>query len=235
MRCGGLDQCITTTRSGWARFAAIFVAGMPDVLEARITSGPTMLFVLRVDLLLELELLGDGFDHEFDAVQGLRHRAYVASPSRRRPTASPADRGRPRPGHSRPSLAPAASALVSYSVTCIPARARTAPMPGSHRSGAHHGDATESCSCRFLLLLPGLSCTWMARQTRSGVSGSSVTGTPASATAVAMAADDSGEGPFAAALRTERPGAVGVLDDHAGRFQRAGPPGMGRGTREDCR
>ena len=40
MRWGGLDQCITTTRSGCCRSAAILVAGMPDVLEAMTTSGP---------------------------------------------------------------------------------------------------------------------------------------------------------------------------------------------------
>ena len=58
----------------------------------------------------------------------------------------------------------------------------------------------------------------MRRQTRSGVSGSSFIGTPASATAVAMAADDARERALAAALGPEGPGPVAVLDDDAGRL-----------------
>ena len=36
IRCGGFDQCMPTTRSGWAQAVAIFVIGMPEVFDARI-------------------------------------------------------------------------------------------------------------------------------------------------------------------------------------------------------
>ena len=78
MRWGGLDQCMTTTRSGCCRLAAIFVAGMPDVFEARTTSGPTCCSYLGVRPLLELEVLGDGLDHELGAREGIGDLAHVA-------------------------------------------------------------------------------------------------------------------------------------------------------------
>src|ERR1700709_572688 len=72
--CGGFDQCMPTTRSGFCRFAAIFVIGMPDVFRARSGCGGgggrvggAGLLELGEQLLLELELLGRRLDHQLAA------------------------------------------------------------------------------------------------------------------------------------------------------------------------
>ena len=64
IRCGGFDQCMPTTRSGCSQVAAIFVIGMPDVFDARIASAADVLLELGEQLLLEVEPLGRGLDHE---------------------------------------------------------------------------------------------------------------------------------------------------------------------------
>ena len=39
IRCGGFDQCMPTTREGSEQTSAIFVIGMPEVLEERMAPG----------------------------------------------------------------------------------------------------------------------------------------------------------------------------------------------------
>ena len=49
--------------------SAIFVIGMPDVLEARTASRRDVLLELRKDLVLQLELLGHRLEDELGAVE----------------------------------------------------------------------------------------------------------------------------------------------------------------------
>ncbi len=72
------------TRSGCSSPSAIFVIGMPEVLEARIASGADVLLELREDLLLQLELLGHGLDHEVRALERGGEVVVEAEPSRPR-------------------------------------------------------------------------------------------------------------------------------------------------------
>ena len=158
--------------------------GIPEVFEAMTASSASMLLVLGERLLLQLELLRDRLEHELGALQRRRevgleaHRAALArSPPSRSST--------PRASSSQLFARSSASSLTSYSATSIPARSSTAPIPGPIVP------VPITAPGSTLVISPSSSCSMLsecARHTRSGVNGSSFIGTPASASAVAIAA-----------------------------------------------
>src|SRR5262249_25656383 len=140
-----------------------------------------VLFELREDLLLELELLGYGLEHEIGTLERRRELGLEAD-------APTVDLRRLQSlEHALAELHPGLGALPGL----LPHDADRRLDPGARQhcahARAHRARANHSCSLHFGHL-PSFFSSWILRQTLSGVSGSSDTGTPASATAVAMAA-----------------------------------------------
>ena len=155
---------------------------MPEVFDASTASVGDVLLELLEDLVLELELLGDRLEHEVGALERRREVGLEAErPAVLLRRVEPVEHAL-RHRHAALRALERLLGLTSYSAVSMPARASTAPMPGPHRPGADHRCAS------YLGHVPSSFSSWIRRQTRSGVNGSSVIGTPASARAVATAA-----------------------------------------------
>ena len=71
IRCGGFDQCMPTTRPGTRVTDASSLMGMPEVLEARMTSSPTCASSSWKTCCLSVLLLGHRLHDEVGAVERL--------------------------------------------------------------------------------------------------------------------------------------------------------------------
>ena len=154
---------------------------------------------LREHLVLELELLGDGLDHEVRARRAPR-RDRSRSGSSRRP------RARRRAGRARRrELGAGLRALERLGADVVERRLD----PGAREHGSHARGPSFRCRSPLhvsLCHLPSSFSSWMRRQTRSGVSGSSVIGTPASASALTIAAGTAASAPSPQPLAPYGPG-----------------------------
>ena len=170
-----------TTRPGWAQTVAIFVIGMPDVFDASTASSRDVLLELREDLVLQLELLRHRLEHEVRALE----RGGEVGLEAKRPTVllRRVESLEHAFSHRHSALCTFERLLGDVEERRLDARA------GEHRSHARaHRPGADHCCASYLGHLPSSFSSWIRRHTRSGVSGSSVMGTPASATAVATAA-----------------------------------------------
>ncbi len=141
-----------------------------------------MLLELAEHLLLQLELLGNGLEHHVHPVQRRRQVALEADPPAVRSLAAEALEDAARELHAL--LRPLERLLGDVIESHLEAGAlkhRAHPRP--HGPGADHRGAPQLAHLRRASLV-----SLIRRHTRSGVNGSSVMGTPASASAVAIAA-----------------------------------------------
>ena len=129
MMCGGLDQCMPTTRPGSDRPSWILVMGMPEVSEASTQSGPTTASIWRKTSILSSSFSGTvSMTRSAPATQAARLSMIAISPALRS--------GRPRRVSTPAAISKPFGALArcpasaSKAVTLMPARARVAAMPG---------------------------------------------------------------------------------------------------------
>ena len=140
-----------------------------------------VLLELREHLVLQLELLRHGLEHEVGAFErGGQVGLEAERPAVLLRGVEPFEHAL---GHRHAALRALERLLADVVERRLDARA------GEHRTHAGaHRPRPDHCCASYLGHDPSFFSSWIRRHTRSGVSGSSVTGTPASATAVATAA-----------------------------------------------
>ena len=140
-----------------------------------------VLLELRKYLVLELDLLRHGLEHE---VRAFERRGQVGLEAER-PTVLL--RGLEPFEHALRHRHAALRALERLLRDVVERRLDARAGEHCTHAGAHR-PRSDHCCASYLGHAPSFFRSWIPRHTRSGVSGSSVTGTPVSATAVATAA-----------------------------------------------
>ncbi len=139
----GLKKCMPTTRSGLLAAAAIAVTSSEEVLLASTQSALDDLRELRVELVLELDALGHGLDHELARRERLRSLPRAAS---RRASAWPLLAQLALGGFFAQPVARALQALLQgRGHRVVQQRSRAGARgelgdAGAHRPGAEHAD-----------------------------------------------------------------------------------------------
>ena len=140
-----------------------------------------VLFELRKDLVLQLELLRHRLHHQLRAVQCRSELGLEAH----RPTGC--RRRLETIEHALGHLNARLGTLQCLGADVTEDGLDSRPREHCAHPRAHGPRTDDRCTSHFGHVSPSFR-SWIRRQTRSGVNGSSVTGTPASATAVATAA-----------------------------------------------
>ena len=198
-----------TTRSGCAQTVAIFVIGMPEVFDARTASSATCFSNSA-----KISCFSSSFSGTASSTKSAPSSAAARSVSKRSDPPSSARRLEPIEhalGHRHAALGPLERLLGADVV-----ERRLDSRPGEHRAHAraHRPGADHRCAS-YLGHVPSSFSSWIRRQTRSGVSGSSCHGNAGVGDSRGNRRGDGGERALAAALGPVRPGPVLVLDDDA--------------------